>query len=104
MFLPPTVFCRHERVVAGETGKLGVFGPDIFFVEALAFRAPREAVHFRAQLHGLAGAPIAHAAHAASSTGLPGADSRGDFQWRGITAEKESSSKKRSGWPAAIIS
>src|SRR5207249_8059107 len=41
---------------------------------------------------------------AASSAGFPGSDSRGTFQWRGITAEKESSSKYRSGCPAAIIS
>ena len=27
--------------------------------------------------------------HAASSAGLPGSDSRGDFQCRGITAENE---------------
>src|SRR5215470_17534276 len=40
MFLTPTVFRRTERVVAGKAGKFGVFGPDIFFVVALAFRAP----------------------------------------------------------------
>jgi len=58
--LAPTVFCRTERVMARETGKLGVFGPDVFLVVALVLRAPNEAVHERAELNRLAGAPVAN--------------------------------------------
>jgi len=61
VLLPPTVSCRAERVVAGKTRKFGVLGPNIFFVVALAFCTPSEALHRCAKLHGLTCAPIAHA-------------------------------------------
>ena len=48
-------------MVAGEAGKLGVLGPDIFLVVTFAFRAPGEALHRGAELYGLACAPIADA-------------------------------------------
>jgi len=40
MLLPPTVFCRTERMVAGEAGKFGILGPEILLVGA-----PRQPVH-----------------------------------------------------------
>ena len=52
VLLAPTIFCRSERMVAGEAGKLGVFGPDIFFVGALVVGSPGEALHGSAQLRG----------------------------------------------------
>ena len=58
-FLAPTVFCGTKRVVAGEAGKLGKLRPDFFFVVALVFRTPNQAVHGFAELDGLPGTPVA---------------------------------------------
>ena len=43
-----------------KTRKLRVFGPYVFFIEALTLRSPGQTVHLRVQLNSLAGAPIAH--------------------------------------------
>lgn len=57
--------------MAGKTRKLGIFGPDIFFVEAFAFGAPCQAIHFAAKLDGLACAPIADADPGSVLDGFP---------------------------------
>ena len=79
MRLAPTVFCRAERVVTRKAGKLGIFGPDIIFIEAFAFRAPHEAIHFGAKLDGLAGAPIADASPSRVFDGFSGARIRAEI-------------------------
>lgn len=48
-------------MVTSETGKLRVFGPDVFFIETLALRAPGQALHGCGKLHRLANAPFAYA-------------------------------------------
>src|SRR5712664_4013314 len=61
MLLPPTLFRRPQRVMAREARKLGIFRPYLFLVVAFILREPRQPLHGRAQLHGLARAPFAHA-------------------------------------------
>src|SRR5579883_2403937 len=61
MLLAPTVFRRAQRMVAGEARKLGILRPDVFLVVAFPAGTPDEAIHLRAKLHCLAGAPIPNA-------------------------------------------
>ena len=53
--LAPALFRRGQRMMAGETLQFGILRP------ILALGAPGDSLHRRAKLHGLPGAPIAHA-------------------------------------------